>query len=176
MTIYKTVFLISIIIFACTGCFIKPALSDGIQKAKEGDEYFAEGNINKAVELWKESLNYKRNSSLYEKIVMAQIIKNDLDQAKKWTDEGLIYFPNNVNLIFNNALINFHYENFTVSMDALNKILNINRYYPNAHFLKGLIYEKKGDEISARKEFINEININPGSKGAWQKLRGLTND
>lgn len=176
MNVYKSLVLFSVTVFFLTGCFVSPSLSDGRQKSRKGDELFAAGEVDGAAELWKEALNDKRSADLYGKIVMVQIIKNDFVQAEKWTLEGLTYFPNNVNLVFNNALINFHNKDFTSTLDNLDKVLEINRYYPNAHFLKGLIYEKQGDKTSARKEFVNEININPGSKGAWQKLRGLTND
>ncbi len=147
-----------------------------MQKSGKGDELFAAGDADGAVNMWKEALAYRRNTELYEKIIMAQIVKNDLDQAEKWTVEGLTYFPNNVNLLFNNALVKFHKRDFTGAADGLNKVLDANGYYPNAHFLKGLIYEEQGDKTSARKEFVDEVNINPGSKAAWQKLRGLTND
>jgi tetratricopeptide (TPR) repeat protein len=173
MKIYTTVVLISIIIFNCTGCFFNPTLSEGEIKARQGDESFAAGDIDRAVKLWQESLNYQKDKGLYEKMAMALMVKNNLAEAEKWTLEGLTYFPNDVNLIFNNALINFHQEDFATAMDYLEKVLDINGYYPNAHFLKGLIYENNGDDASAKKEFVNEININPGSKGTWLKLRGL---
>jgi len=176
MKFYRPVVLFSMAIFCFTGCFINHPASSGIQESREGDEYFSSGNLDKAIEKWIESLNYKQNVTVYEKIVMAQIIKNDLIEAEIWIYRGLTYFPNNVNLAFNLALIMFYKEDFAGAMDNLEKVLDLNKYYPNAHFLKGLIYEKKGDGISARKEFVNEININPGSKRAWQKLRGLKND
>jgi len=176
MKSYKALILFPLIILTLTGCFINSSFSSAIKKSSEGDRYFSSGDIDKAVEKWAEALEYKQNANLYEKIVTAKMVKNDLPEAEKWTCKGLTYFPNNVNLAFNLALIKFYGEDFTESMNILEKILRLNKYYPNAHFLKGLIYEKTGDGISARKEFISEININPGSKRAWQKLRGLKND
>jgi tetratricopeptide (TPR) repeat protein len=176
MKSYKTVALIAIIILINTGCSIKSSLPEVEEKSKRGDEYFAAGDIDNAIEMWEKALQCKKTTVLYEKIVTVQIIKNDFSKAEKWTAEGLTYFPNSVNLIFNNALISFNKQDFVNAMHSLDRVLEINEYYPNAHFLKGLIYEKQGDAASARKEFINEVNINPGSKKAWQKLRGLTND
>ncbi len=173
---YRTIFLVILIIFTCAGCFISSTIPEAEQKTRKGDEYFAAGDIDRAIEMWKKALNCKRTPVLYEKIVMVQIIKNDLAKAEEWTDEGLTYFPNSVNLIFDHALINFHKADLVSAMNSLNRVLECNEYYPDVHFLKGLIYEKQGDDVSARREFINEININPGSKKAWQKLRGLTND
>ncbi len=175
MRIQRTVLLASAVCIF-TGCFLNPNPSEFEQKTGKGDELFASGDIDGAVAEWEDALQCGKAAGLYEKLVMAQVIKSDLDEAKKWVDEGLTHFPNNANLVFNNALINFHKEDFKSAMENADNVLEMNGYYPHAHFLKGLIYEKTGDKASARKEFVNEININPGSKGAWQKLRGLTND
>ncbi len=176
MKLHNKIVVLAVTGFFLSGCFANPSLSSAKKNSREGDRLFSSGKIDKAIEKWAESLEYKQNAGLYEKIITAVMLKNDLAEAKKWTCRGLTYFPNNVNLAFNLALIEFYGENLKGSLDALERVLNLNKYYPNAHFLKGLIYEKTGDKISARKEFVSEININPGSKGAWQKLRGSKND
>lgn len=175
-TMNNTKILVTLILLFLTGCSSRLSFKEGLQKSRRGDKLFAAGDIDGAVNMWRESLNYKRNPELYEKIVMVMIVKNDLPQAEKWTSEGLTYFPNNVNLLFNNALVKFHSKDFSGAVDSLNRILELNSYYPNAHLLKGMIYEELDDTTSAKKEFVQEININPGSKTAWQKLRGLTNE
>ncbi|MBN1444986.1 MAG: hypothetical protein JW957_02620 [Candidatus Omnitrophica bacterium] len=176
MKFNKTLILISAIGLLLSGCFINPSLSAGMKKSSEGDRLFSSGNLDGAVEKWTEALDYKQSANLYEKIITALVLKNDLSEAEEWTQKGLTYFPNNVNLAFNLALMRFYKEDLAGSMDALEAILGINAYYPNAHFLKGLIHEKEGDGASAKKEFIAEVNINPGSRRAWQKLRGFKND
>ena len=176
MKLHKTIILLAVISFILSGCFINPSLSAGMKKSSEGDRLFSSGNLDGAVEKWTEALDYKQNANLYEKIITVLMLKNDLSGAEKWTQKGLTYFPNNVNLAFNLALIKFYKEDLAGSMNALEGILDKNSCYPNAHFLKGLIYEKRGDAASAKEEFVAEVNINPGSRRAWQKLRGFKND
>lgn len=174
MNTLKSAFLFLMLSLFIAGCSVNPYARETAKKSRKGDELFTAGDAEGAVRLWRECMGCGRSAELYEKIVMAYIVNNDFEPAEKWTDEGLTYFPNNVNLLFNYALVRFHRKDFPSAMENLDKVLKLNGCYPNAHFLKGLIFEEQGDKISARKEFVKEINLNPGSKGAWQKLRGLT--
>ncbi|MCM8760189.1 MAG: tetratricopeptide repeat protein, partial [Candidatus Omnitrophica bacterium] len=142
----------------------------------QGDKYFSQGKIDKAIELWQQALVYQQKAEMYEKIVMAYIMKNQLSDAEVYISKGLTYFPNNGNLCFNLALINFYNGNFDRAKKNLERVLEINGYYRDAHFLKGLIYEKEGDITSAKREFVNELNVNPGSRRAWEKLRELKDE
>ncbi|MCD6407722.1 tetratricopeptide repeat protein, partial [bacterium] len=103
-------------------------------------------------------------------------IKGDFKEAENIIEDGLTYFPHCVNLIFNLALVKFYTGKYEKAMEELDRVLSINKYYPDAHYLKGIIYQEKGDLEKAKKEFINEININPGSKRAWKKLKEMKDE
>ncbi|MCM8785838.1 MAG: hypothetical protein NC827_07480 [Candidatus Omnitrophica bacterium] len=143
---------------------------------KIGDYYLGENNIDMAIKYWVESLELKRDLLIYEKIIASFIIKSDFEQAKKYTLDGLTYFKNNDNLLFNLGLIDFYLEEYDESLKTMEKLIEKNRYYPNAHYIRGLIYEKKGDFERAKKEFVEEVNINPASRKAWQKIKEMKNE
>mgnify|MGYP001304118011 CR=1 FL=1 len=167
-------FLLSIVFVI--GCSVNSDVASSRKLITQGDRYFSEGEIDKAIEVWKQALGYQQKAELYEKIVMAYIIKNQLSDAEVYVSKGLTYFPNNVNLFFNLALISFYNEDFNRARKNLDRVLEMNGYYRNAHFLKGLMYEKEGNIPAAKKEFVNELNVNPGSRRAWEKLRELKDE
>jgi len=175
-TFLQKSFLLFTVIMFVGGCSINSDLSSSQKLIREGDRYFSEGEIEKAIGVWIKALNYKQKAELYEKIVMAYIIKNQLPDAERWVLKGLTYFPNNVNLFFDLGLISFYKEDFETARRNLDRVLEINRYYRDVHFLKGLMYEKEGKRVDAKREYVREVNVNPGSRKAWKKLRDLQDE
>ncbi len=146
------------------------------EMVKKGDYYFANKNIDMALKYWINSLEIKKDALIYEKITASFIIKNDFKEGKKYAIEGLTYFGDCDNLLFNLGLIEFYLEEYENSLKTLDRLLKKNMYYPDAHYLKGIIFEKNGEFDKAKKEFIAEINVNPGSKKAWKKIKEIKNE
>jgi len=140
-----------------------------------GDKYFQHKEIEKAIEFWEKALKERNNKEIYEKIVVSYIIKNDLEEANKWANIGLTYFPNYVNLIFNLALVNFYQGKYSESIQLLDSVLEKDSYFPNAHYLKGLIFETIGEKQKAKQEYIKEVNVNPICQKAWEKIKNEKN-
>lgn len=164
------------LVFFTGGCSVNSDVASSQKLTREGDRYFSAGEIDKAIEVWIKALDYKQKAELYEKVVMAYIIKDQLPDAERWVLKGLTYFPNNVNLFFDLGLINFYNENFKEARRNLDRVLEMNGYYRDVHFLKGLMYEKEGNRDAAKKEYVKEINVNPGSRKAWKKIRELRDE
>lgn len=165
------------ILFAVFILAIKfPSFFSTNKKVPDGDSYFTKGELDKAIACWENELEEKPDKKIYAKIITSYILKNDMETAKEWTCSGLTHFPNYANLIFNLALINFYQKNYTESLVLLNSILKRNDYFPDVHYLKGLIFEITGDKNKAQKEYITEININPGSQRAWRKIKELQDE
>ena len=146
------------------------------EKVKKGDYYFANRNIDMALKYWIESLQIKNDLLTYEKIVVSLIIKNDLKEAKNYALIGLTYFNDCDNPLFNLGVIEFYLGEYENALKRMDNLILKNRYYPDAHYMKGLIYQKLGKIEEAKKEFIEEINLNPGSKKSWIKLREMKNE
>lgn len=167
--------LVIFFIFFLNGCTYQK-MGQWKEKVKKGDYYFANNNIDMALKYWIESLELKKDKLTYEKIVSSFIIKNDLKKAKEYALIGLTYFNECDNLLFNLGLIEFYNGEYDKAIWTMDKILKKNPYYPDAHYLKGIIYEKKGNMEMAKKEYINEINVNPGSIKAWKKIKEMKNE
>ncbi|MCK9265485.1 hypothetical protein M0P98_01145 [bacterium] len=168
---FNQILLFLLLFFFC-GCYpFSSKDPQGAKEIKEGDVFFASGDVDKAILLWKKSLEKEKSALGYEKMIMAYIIKNDLSLADKWIQEGLFYFPDNTNLLFNNSLVRYYNKEYETAMENCDKVLSANQFYPNVHFLKGMIYEETGREKEAKEEFVKELNVNPGSKNAWLKIR-----
>jgi len=175
MKILKLLLLTATMVFI-SNCSFKSTDVNFRELTREGDRYFSAGEIDKAIEVWIKALDYKQKAELYEKVVMAYIIKEQIPDAERWVLKGLTYFPNNVNLFFDLGLINFYNENFKEARKNLDRVLEMNGYYRDVHFLKGLMYEKEGNRDAAKREYVKEINVNPGSRKAWKKIRELRDE
>jgi len=68
------------------------------------------------------------------------------------------------------AWIDFQEERYEQATQNLNQVLQINPDSAYAHFWLGNIYQKKGDLISARKEWRTTLKIDPKHIGAIEKL------
>jgi len=172
----KKCFYIFSILFFLVGCTDNYEKRISIQLAKEGDILYSRGKIDEAIDRWGKALSFRKQSKIYEKIVVALIIKKRNKEAKKWVEEGLTYFPNRVNLIYNKAFLNVLDGKYDEAIEEINRLLEINQYYPEAHFMKGMVFEKIGKKREAKTEYIKEVNINPGCKKAWKKIKGMKDE
>ena len=172
----KKFFYIFSILFFLVGCSNNYEKRMSVQLGKEGDILYSKGKIHEAIDKWEKALSFKKQSKIYEKIVVALIIKKENKEAKKWVEEGLTYFPNCVNLIYNHAFLNVLDGKYNEAIEEIDRLLEINPYYPEAHFMKGMIFEKIGKRKEAKKEYIKEVNINPGCKKAWKKIKEMQNE
>jgi len=172
----KNIFYIFPILFFLVGCTNNYEKRISVQLVKEGDILYSKGKINEAIDKWEKALFFKKQSKIYEKIVVALIIEKRNKEAKKWVEEGLTYFPNCVNLIYNYAFLSVLDGKYDEAMEQIDRLLEINPYYPEAHFMKGIIFEKIGKKKEAKKEYIKEVNINPGCKKAWKRIKEMKNE
>jgi len=172
----KKAFYIFSILFFLVSCTNNHEKRISIQLVKEGDILYSKGKIDEAIDKWKKALYFKKQSKIYEKIVVALIIKKKNKEAKKWVEEGLTYFPNCVNLIYNHAFLSVVDGKYDEAIKEIDRLLEINQYYPEAHFMKGMIFEKIGKKREAKAEYIKEVNINPGCKKAWKKIKEMKNE
>ena len=63
--------------------------------------------------------------------------------------------------------------------DALASLSEVERISPGhakVHFLKGVIYDKLGLDELARKEFVEELNLDPATPAAWARLGAFSSD
>ncbi|HOJ40201.1 MAG TPA: tetratricopeptide repeat protein [bacterium] len=143
---------------------------------KEAEKFFAEGNLQAAAASWEWLAAVRPSEDLYEKISVCYLCLGNKEQARKWLEKGLTKFPHCANLIFNLALLDYSERRHESALGLLNALVEKNPYFPEAYYLRGCIFEAQGRREEARKQFVEEINHNPGSKKTWQKLKELGNE
>jgi len=133
---------------------------------------YRQGNYEQAIENWKKVLEINpRDRKTLNKIGMAYLESEQIDKAVQFYADCSKAHPKDLDLRYNLALSYFRQGKLEQGWQELEKIQQLNRLFPQLHYLRGLIYEKKGDFAQAKKEFIKEININPDCLGAWYKLK-----
>lgn len=141
---------------------------------KEGDIFYREAKYEEAVSSWQKTLSMEpRNIRIINKIGIAYLESNKINEAYEYYFEECKVYPENLNLRYNLAIACFKKENFVRCREELDKIYKINPYFPRLYYLGGLMYEKEGDLVKAQAEYIKEINMNPETLGAWYKIKQL---
>ena len=112
----------------------------------------------------------------YVKKMLKEMAENRWTDAKKTGKNGLTQYPKCANLLFNLALLEFQTGQYREASSYIEEVLRINDRFWNAHYLRGALLEADGKKDQARAEYVQEINRNPGSRQAWQKIKESTHE
>ena len=139
---------------------------------QKGNLLFQKGEPDLAVLTWYRSIALvPQRPTPYEKISAYYLLKGQWAEAQKVIENGLTRLPSCANLYFNLGLSCYLSGDYRRAKESFEKVATLDSYYPDVHYLLGLIYHKEGREDEAKKEFIREVNLNPASRGAWKKIR-----
>jgi len=159
--------LLSLVFYSYGRQFTRETKYDRIAK-----ELYGQGKYEEAIRQWEKMLETNpQNSRIPNKIGMAYLESEQIDKAAQFYTSFCKLYPQDLNLRFNLALTYFKQDKLEECAEELAKIQQANSLFPRVHYLRGLIYEKKGNSGQAKKEFIEEINMNPDCLGAWYKLK-----
>ncbi len=138
---------------------------------KRANIHFQNGQLNDAIAGWEAALrHFPGDVSIINKIGIAYVEQGMYNEAEGFYKKGLIIEPHNVEIHYNLALLYFRKSEYDRSLVELDKVIRGDYFYPNAHYLRGLIYEGKGFKDKAQSEYVEEVNANPGSIPGWGKL------
>jgi len=133
------------------------------------------GYHDKAFSSWQSEILHRNDINSYQKLIEAYISIGKYNEAEQFTKRALTYYPNYVNFYFYYAMINFYRGNYNQSFSYTEKVIEMNKYFPEVYLLRGMIMEKLNQHEQARNEFIKEVNNNPGNRLAWAKLQEFKN-
>jgi len=168
------IFAIFIAVYVIKNIFSKEENSALQEINIKGEDYFKENDFEKAISCWEKVLEANpQNLEIYQKIGVAYVRNNQIVEAIDIYEKGLKLDDKNSDLYYALAFSQFLRNDYFSSLKNLDKVLYFNEHYPEAHYLKGLIYEKKGLDNLAYKEFVAEINMNPSCVSAWRKIKDL---
>lgn len=138
----------------------------------EGDTAFQHYEIENARQYWHASLKENPdNLKCYNKLGISFLVLKEYDNAVDILREGLKKDSKDPGLNYNLALAYYYSGDVEMALEVSEKVLTLNKYYPEANYLRGLCFEKMGRIKQAQKAYVEEINNNPGSKRAWQKVK-----
>ncbi len=131
-----------------------------------------DGEMDGAVTHWKKALELNPGAvELYHKMGIVSIGKREFGKAAALYEEALRRSPQTADFHYHLALARLGEEDYQGCLSSMDETLSINAYYPRAHYVKGIVYEQTGRQEQAEEEFIAEINVDPGSRLAWLKVR-----
>jgi len=137
-----------------------------------GNQLFQEKKTSEAINCWQKSLPFAPSpEKVYNKIGIAYLARNDYENSIQSFQKGLKINPKDANLSYNLALSFLQSGNNKMVLKNLDYVETLNPYYPNVHYLKGIVYERIGKKTQAKAEYIKEININPSSVHTWSKIK-----
>ncbi|WP_139902266.1 tetratricopeptide repeat-containing glycosyltransferase family 2 protein [Clostridium thermarum] len=142
-----------------------------------GNEYFALGNMSKALEHYYKSYEDFNPSVGYGFILIIRILLanhniGQYDRALQFADIGLKYYPRFTDLYFFKAIIYTGLRRYTLAIKALKKCLELGEAPAELKFLYGTgtfkaayelgnIYLKLKDYATAFEYFVKAIKFNP---------------
>lgn len=131
------------------------------------------GNTEGAMNVYKDWLAIAPDAAAYRNLALAYKKQNKNDEAKKSIDEGLTKFPKDPNLLVEK--INFFLSDtmYTEALAFVNNLLEVEPKNDGALFIKGLAYEKIGNEDSVVYYYLKSTEINPKSIKPWNNLGAL---
>jgi tetratricopeptide (TPR) repeat protein len=131
------------------------------------------GDVEGSIKVYQDWLALAPDPAAYRNLGLAYKKQGKLEESKKAIDEGLTKFPKDANLLVEK--INFFLENaqYTDALTYVNNLLEIEPKNDGALFIKGLAYEKIGNEDSVVYYYLRSAEVNPKNVKPWNNLGAL---
>ncbi len=131
------------------------------------------GDVAGAMNVYKDWLAIAPDAAAYRNLALSYKKQGKGDDAKRTVDEGLAKFPKDANLLVEK--INFFLETtqYTEALTYVNNLLEVEPNNDGALFIKGLAYEKIGNEDSVIYYYVKASDINPKNIKTYNNLGAL---
>ena len=92
-----------------------------------------------------------------------QLLQDNPDKTeyKKWLQEAMVKYPNNVDIIIADINFNIAEKNTALAIEKLNKIISLDPKNKQYYLLLGNLYEKQKDMVNAKKTYKSGLEIAP---------------
>jgi tetratricopeptide (TPR) repeat protein len=128
------------------------------------------GNTEGAVNAYKDWLAIKPDAVAYRAYCAALKKMGKKDEAEAILAEGLSKFPKDANLLVEKINTYLEASKYTEALTYINNLLDVEPKNDGALFIKGLAYEKIGNEDSVVYYYIKSAEINPKNIKPWNNL------
>lgn len=128
------------------------------------------GNTDGAIEVYKDWLAIKPDAMAYRAYCAALRKQGKKEEAEKVLAEGLSKFPKDANLLVEKINTYLEATQYTDALTYINNLLDVEPNNDGALFIKGLAYEKIGNEDSVVYYYTKSADINPKNIKPWNNL------
>jgi tetratricopeptide (TPR) repeat protein len=128
------------------------------------------GNTEGAISVYKDWLAVKPDAAAYRAYCAALKKLGNKEEADKILTEGLSKFPKDANLLVEKINTYLEATQYTEALTYINNLLDVEPKNDGALFIKGLAYEKIGNEDSVVYYYTKSAEINPKNIKPWNNL------
>jgi Flp pilus assembly protein TadD len=138
-------------------------------EVERGDALFAEGRNAEALAIWQQALaKHPTSTRLLTQIATAQVRLKRFEDAEATMKRAVALEPDNAKVRQNLALVYLWKKDLDKALAAFHDVLRIQDTYPETNYYIGLIHEMRGDEATAVKYYV--LDVNNGPSRAWERL------
>jgi len=147
----------------CGGC-------GATKELDAGDILFDNGEYERAIEAWETSLRENpRNTDLLIRIATAQVRLKRFDAAEATMLRAVAIAPESPKVRHNLALVYLRKKDLDKALATFQQVRDLQKTYPQVNYFIGLIHEMRGDEETAVRYYVEEVNNGPSP--AWDRLQ-----
>ena len=141
----------------------------GTSEVERGDRLLAEGRHAEAMAAWREALTQRpKDTGLLIRVATAQVRLQQYAEAEATMLQAAAIEPDSPKVRQNLALVYLHQKDFDKALATFHEVRKLQDTYPETHYYIGLIHEMRGDEQTAVKHYVQDVNNGPSR--AWQRL------
>lgn len=103
------------------------------------------------------------NPSEIKYLQIIQLLQENPDKTeyKKWLQEAILKYPNNVDIIIADINFNIAEKNTAIAIEKLNKVISLDPKNKQYYLLLGNLYENQKDMTNAKKTYKTGLEIAP---------------
>lgn len=131
------------------------------------------GDTENAIKIYKDWLAVKPEAAAYRAYGAALKKQGKKEEAEKIISEGLTKFPTDANLLVEKINTYLEAGQYPEALTYVNNLLLVEPNNDGALFIKGLAYEKIGNEDSVVYYYLKAAEINPKNIKPWNNLGAL---
>ena len=137
--------------------------------------FLQRGDIDQAVAIWQELLRQMpADVTLLNRLGIAYTQAEDFERAQSFFNRALAEDADEPQAYFNLALLQMKRRQMDQAEQTLLKLLTVAKWYPEANYHLGYVYEKSGRIELAQKYYVRELNVNGGCAKAWRRYLALS--
>jgi len=148
------------------------SVAAGCQSTTEldrGNALVSEGKRAEAIEVWQAALGKTaKDVEFLIRIATAQFGLRRLNEAEATLLRAAALAPDSPKVRHNLGLVYLWQKRFDKALETFHEVLSLEPGYPETHYYIGCIHEMRGDEATAVKHYVADVNNGPSA--AWERL------